>query len=305
MPITPHTPRLKDDAIKLADWLEYEALTSANGVGSLLELARQLGIAGVGDAENESQQEPRQFADHPVLDDVMGEIERRARGCGIGYPFEVDDGGTSIARKADWADFSYTNLLLISLINNTKDAVPTPQGDAYPARLFEANCVIAAENYLGGRTQGACGFHFGFPRPDGSGFSVALQNLAGAVQGRRLGELAPDAEKDEGLDVFAWRPFADQRCNFICLFGQCATGDNWADKNPEPLQFMNIWLRIETDAINSALFVPFTLTKTEWTKKSCAVVVFDRCRIAALVPRIEHGAAHQLVRALVTSLLAA
>ena len=50
---------------------------------------------------------------------------------------------------------------------------------------------------------------------------------------------------------------------------------------------------------------PFTLTKTDWTKKSRAVIVFDRCRIAALVPRVEHGASHELVRALVTSLLAA
>lgn len=305
MPITPHTPRLKDDPIKLADWLEYEALTSANGVGALLELARQLGIGGVGDAETEGRQEPRQFADHPVLDDVMSEIERRAAGCGDGYPFEVDAGGTSITRKEDWADFSYTNLLLLSLITNSKDAVATAQGNAYPARLFEAICVIAAENYLGGEAQGARGFHFGSPRPNGSGFSDALQGLANALCGRRLGELVPDAEKDDGLDVFAWRPFADQRCNFVCLFGQCATGDNWLDKNPEPLQFLDVWLRVETSAVNSVLFVPFTLTKTEWIKKSRAVIVFDRCRIAALVPRIEHGASHELVRALVTSLLAA
>ncbi len=304
MPITPHTPRLKDDTIKLADWLEFEALTSANGVGSMLELARQLGIAGVGDAENEGRREPRQFADHPVLDDVMGEIERRANGCGAGYPFEIDAGGTSITRKVDWADFSYTNLLLTSFID-CKNAVQTAQGDAYPARLFEAICVIAVENYPGGRGQGARGFHFGAPRPNGSGFSDAVQDLADALQGRRLGELVPDAEKDDGLDVFAWRPFADQRCNFVCLFGQCATGDNWPDKNPEPLQFMDIWLRIETSAVNSALFVPFTLTTTDWIKKSRAVIVFDRCRIAALVPRIEHGASHELVRALVTSLLAA
>lgn len=304
MPITPHTPRLKDDSIKLADWLEFEALTSANGVGSLLELARQLGIGGVGDAESEGRQEPRQFADHTVLDDVMGEIERRMNGCGGGYPFDVDAGGNSITRKAGWADFSYTNLLLISFID-CQHAVQTAKGAVYPARLFEAICVVAAENYLGGRTQGAQAFHFGAPRPNGSSFSEALQCLADAVQGRRLGELEPDAEKDDGLDVFAWRPFADQRCNFMCLFGQCATGDNWPDKNPQPLQFLDIWLRIETSAVNSVMFVPFTITKTDWTKKSRAVIVFDRCRIAALVPRIEHGASHELVRALVTSLLAA
>jgi len=303
MPITPHTPRLTDDSIKLADWLEFEALTSANGVGALLELARQLGIAGVGDAEGEGRQEPRQFVDHPILDEVMGEIEHRAGSCGAGYPFEVDAGGTSITRKANWTDLNYTNLLLISFID-CKNAVPTAHGNAYPARLFEAICVIAAENYLGGRTHGARCFHFGSPRPNGSGFSDALQNLAEALQGRRLGELVPDAEKDDGLDVFAWRPFADQRCNFVCLFGQCATGYNWPDKNPEPLQFLDVWLRIETNAVNGVLFVPFTLTKTDWTKKSRAVVVFDRCRITALVPLIEHVETQQLVRALVSSLLA-
>jgi hypothetical protein len=304
MPITPHTPRLKDDPIKLADWLEFEALTSDNGVGSLLELARQLGIAGVGDAEDEGSQEPRQFADHPVLDDVMGEIERRSNGCGGGYPFEVDAGGNSITRKAYWADFSYTNLLLISFID-CQHAVHTALGVAYPARLFEAICVVAAENYLGGHAQGAKAFHFGAPRPNGSGFSDALQSLANAMQGRRLRELEPDAEKDDGLDVLAWRPFADQRCNFVCLFGQCATGENWPDKNPQPLQFLDNWLRIETSAVNGVIFVPFTITKTDWTKKSRAVIVFDRCRIASLVPHVEHGASHKLVRALITSLLAA
>jgi len=304
MPITPHTPRLKDDPITLADWLELEALTSANGVGSLLELARQLGIGGVGDAESEGKQEPRQFADHPVLEDVMAELERREIACGAGYPFEVDAGGNSITRKSDWTDFSYINLLLISQID-CKDAVQTKLGDAYPARLFEALCVLAAENYLGGRAQGAQAFHFGAPRPNGSGFSDALQCLASALRGRKLGELEPDAEKDDGLDVFAWRPFADERCNFVCMFGQCATGGNWPDKNPEPLQFLDIWLRIETNAVNSALFVPFTLTKTDWIKKSRAVIVFDRCRIAALVPHLEAAGSHQLVRALVNSLLAA
>src|ERR1035437_66738 len=102
MAINPHTPRVKDEAITLADWLEFEALTSDNGVGSLLELARQLGIAGVGDAEDEGRQEPRQFTDHPKLDDVMNELESRSAGCGDGYPFDIDGGGTSITRKADW-----------------------------------------------------------------------------------------------------------------------------------------------------------------------------------------------------------
>lgn len=304
MAITPHTPRLKDDAVTLADWLEFEALTSDNGVGSLLELARQLGIAGVGDAEDEGREEPRQFADHPKLDDVMSEIEGRSAACGAGYPFEVDAGGNSVSRKADWGEYTYTNLLLISLIDCHK-AVQSVAGAIYPARLFETICVTVAEKYLGGRELGAKSYHFGAPRPDGSGFSVALKALAESIKGKQLGIIEPSAEKDDGLDVLAWRPFADLRCNFMCLFGQCATGADWPGKNPQPLEFLGAWLRLETPAVNPALFVPFTLNPTDWLKKSQSLIIFDRCRISALVPRIEHGASHEMVRALVSTLLAA
>ena len=304
MAITPHTPRVKDDAITLADWLEFEALTSNNGVGSLLELARQLGIAGVGDAENEGREEPRQFTDHPKLDDVMSELEARSTGCGDGYPFEIDAGGNSISRKANWNKFTYTNLLLISLIDCHKK-IPSAAGVIYPARLFEAICVVVAEKYLGGRELGARAYHFGAPRPDGSGFSTALKAIAECIKGKQQGIIDPDAEKDGGLDVLAWRPFADLRCNFMCIFGQCATGADWPNKNPEPKEFMNVWLRLETPAVNPAMFIPFTLTVVDWLKKSQSLIIFDRCRISALIPRIENGASHDLVHALVSSLLPA
>ena len=304
MAIDPHTPRVKDEAITLADWLEFEALTSDNGVGSLLELARQLGIAGVGDAEDEGRQEPRQFTDHPKLDDVMNELESRSAGCGDGYPFEIDGDGNSITRKADWGEFTYTNLLLISLIDCHK-AVQSAAGSIYPARLFEAICVVVAKKYLGGHELGARAYHFGAPRPDGSGFSAALKALAQSIKGKQLGLIDPSAEKDDGLDVLAWRPFADSRCNFVCLFGQCATGSDWPNKNPEPKEFLNVWLRLETPAVNPAIFVPFTLNDVDWLKKSQSLIVFDRCRISGLVPRIENGASHELVRALVSKLLAA
>lgn len=304
MAIVSHTPRVTDDAVSLADWLEFEALTSDNGVGSLLELARQLGIAGAGDAEDEGSDEPRQFADHPKLDDVMSEIESRSAACKGGYPFEIDGSGNCISRKDDWAAYSYTNLLLLSLID-CHAAVASARGPIYPARLFEAICVVAAEQYLGGGERGAKSFHFGAPRPDHSGFSAALEKLAVSIRGSPQGILDPDAEKDDGLDVMAWLPFGDMRCNFMCIFGQCATGNDWPNKTPQPLEFLNVWLRLETSAVNPALFVPFTLDKRDWLKKSQSVIVFDRCRISALVPRIENGASHELVNALVTTLLAA
>jgi hypothetical protein len=304
MAIIPHTPRLSDDNTILADWLEFEALTSDNGGCSLLELARQLGIAGVGDAENEALLEPRQFADNPKLDEVMNEIEGRSAGCSDGYPFEIDSAGNSISRKADWTEYTYTNLLLISLID-CHTSVQSTAGPIYPARLFEAICVVVAEKYLGGRELGAKAYHFGAPRPDGSGFSTALKALAASLKGTPHDIIDPSAEKDDGLDVLAWRPFADMRCNFMCLFGQCATGANWPEKMPQPLEFLNVWLRLETPAVNPALFVPFTLKQVEWMKKSQSAIVFDRCRISTLVPRIVNGASHELVRALVSTLLAA
>ena len=304
MPIVPRTPRPTDDASILADWLEFEALTSENGVGSLLELARQLGIAGAGDAADEGEDEPRQFVDHPKLDDVMSELEKRSNACGTGYPFEIDDSGISITRRAHWHNFSYVNLLLLSLID-CKTPVASANGALFPARLFEAVCAKAAAKYLGGEDRGAKSYHFGFPRPDKSGFFDALGLLAAAVNGERLGVLDAKQEKDEGLDVLAWIPFPDGRSNFICLFGQCATGDDWDAKNPQPAEFLAVWLKIETRAVCAAMFVPFTIESRDWTKKCQSLVIFDRCRIAKLLPTVQEGAAHDSVSALIRQLLVA
>lgn len=306
MAISPHTPRVSDHTTTLADWLELESLRSENGVGSLLELARQFAIGGVGDAEDESEveREPRQFSDHGRLDDVMSELEFRSAGCGEGYPFTVDPAGNSITRKADWRDFHYTPLLLLSFID-CHEAVPADSGSIFPARWFEAISVLAAERYLGGRENGATSFHFASPRPDGSGFSDALQALARRLGGRALNMIEPRHEKDAGLDVLAWRPFPDLRCNFVCLFGQCATGIEWRNKNPEPLEFLDVRLRLETTAVHPAIFVPFTLPSNDWTLKSRRVVVFDRCRIVSLLPHIGQGASASLARSLASKLLAA
>jgi hypothetical protein len=304
MAISPHTPRVKDHSTTLADWLELEALRSENGVGSLLELARQFAIAGVGDAEEETDDEPRQFTDHARLDDVMAELEARSAGCGDGYPFVIDRAGNSIARKSDWMEFNYSALLLLSFIDCHK-AVRSRVGLIFPARWFEAVCVVTAEKYLGGHELGATAFHFASPRPDGSGFAAALQALAAKLRGKALNLIEPRHEKDGGLDVLAWRPFADSRCNFVCLFGQCATGADWQDKNPELMEFLDVRLRLETTAVHPTIFVPFTLTPDDWTRKSRRVVIFDRCRIASLLPRIGQGASADLARNLVSKLLAA
>lgn len=303
MPISPHTPRFQDEATRLADWLEYDAMTSDNGVGSLVELARQIRINGSADAEDENPK-PIEFIDNEKIEAVMSEIESRNEACGGGYPFEIDAGGNSITCKAGWKEYTYTKLLLISL-RDCKKAVPSGSGSLFPARLFEAVCVAVAQKYMGGKESGVLSYHFGAPRPDHSGFDTALKQLIAATCGKPLDVLEPSAEKDDGLDVFAWRPFPDKKCNFVCLFGQCATGDDWLDKNPKPLEFMDVWLRIETTAVISCMFVPFTLTRDEWTKKSRSMVIFDRCRIAALIPKIQDGAAHELVSELVSTLLAA
>ncbi len=304
MAISPHTPRVKDHSTTLADWLELEALRSENGVGSLLELARQFAIAGVGDAEEETEDEPRQFTDHARLDDVMVELEARDAACGDAYPFVIGRAGSSISRKEGWMDFHYSPLLLLSFIDCHK-AVRGQTGLIFPARWFEAICVGAAEQYLGGHERGATAFHFASPRPNGSGFAAALQALATRLRGKALNLIEPRHEKDGGLDVMAWRPFPDARCNFVCLFGQCATGADWRDKNPEPMEFLDVRLRLDTTAVHPAIFVPFTLAPDDWTQKSRRVVIFDRCRIASLLPRVEPGASADLTRNLVSKLLAA
>ena len=125
--------------------------------------------------------------------------------------------------------------------------------------VFQAVAVEAAAGVLGGES-----FSFGWPRPDGSAFLSALREVS-----RRLGLGTPlesvplwskGQEKDAGIDVIAWRGFADRRPGKLVLFGQVASGRDWTGKSvkTKASKFLMSWFsRQPTKHFVPAIFIPF------------------------------------------------
>jgi hypothetical protein len=92
------------------------------------------------------------------------------------------------------------------------------------------------------------------------------------------------AMKDAGLDIVAWKPFPDHRCSKLIAFGQCATGQNWREKQDElqPPDWCRKWLRKTPQILPAKMFfVPHTIGDAEWTALGySAGIVFDRLRVA-------------------------
>ena len=66
-------------------------------------------------------------------------------------------------------------------------------------------------------------------------------------------------EKDAGIDVIAWRDFADARPGKIILFGQVASGKNWTAKSvkSDTPRFLS-WFSVRpTEHFIPAIFIPF------------------------------------------------
>ena len=281
-------PRPGDDREKLADWLEIEALLSTDGIGKLRELARTLGIGGREEADETSLAEqvfpePDELIDG--LTPVVQTLAQRAESCTVAYPFTIDPQGTHVRARENWASSTYAWMLL-SCHFPASGSFSRGKSAIYHARLFEALCVEAAKRYLGGDAQGARSFHFASPRPDGSGFDTALKRLRAAMHAEPR-NLTAHAEKDADLDVMAWRPWDDRVSNYLSLFGQCAGGNNWDQKFPNPRKFTDNWIELHGPDPIAALFLPRMLHAHEFRTNRSQGVIFNRCRIASLVPKLD------------------
>jgi len=250
--------------LKLADWLELLALRSADGNASAGDLHRELKRLGAGNWEAAAGQ-------------AFSELEARREAAPRGYPFTIR--GTLLEQKNGWRDFvPYVFCLLVS----SRGEKAKPVKNLNPDRLFERLACEAARAYLGGKV-----LRFGSPRDElPTSFREAVNELC-----RRFGEgqgcqAKPTRwKKDDGLDVVAWKPFPDGLSGKVILFGQCATGEDWAGKMYECAVFRDIWIeRPGPSPILRSVFIPHRVERDLWDDYVLkANLLFDRCRIADLV----------------------
>jgi hypothetical protein len=257
----------------LADWLEMLAVASGDGNSSSGDLEAWLTRSGINSPEEIER----------ALADAMTELAGRQQASAAGFPFDFDGAVLRLRRDA-WRHRT-TYLFAMALAARERDK----SVGVVPERVFEDLAVGVAAAYVGGTA-----VRFGAPRETATlspSIGRAVRDLC--VTHIREGEARPSSKRsgDGGVDVVAWRPHADGRSGKLIMFGACATGRNWREKLREldPEKWFDKWLaRPLTKPIAKAFFIPFRISSDEaWADLIIEVgIPFDRCRMAALQPRL-------------------
>lgn len=272
-------PKERLNKIKLADWLELNALLDSDLSSSIEDVSSQLKIA-YGERRDEMER---------LRNDVSTELVVRQRKNKESYPF-LYDGKLLVARNgASYPNhWTYLFCLLISYIGletlsrkwniwnwKTKEA----------SSLFESISTIVAKNFLSSKEVMARALQFGVPRDswkrEHQPFRKALELLKSNIsEGNIEANPTNSRKKDAGLDVIAWRAFPDNRTNKLFLLGQCAAGRDFKNKRWELKQFpMHYSLKV---GVIHAFFVPHEISETDWFDfyETEIGIVFDRSRTA-------------------------
>jgi hypothetical protein len=265
-------------AESLGDWLEASLLTQTDE--ERISDADILDILGEAGRERDES-----------LEQITQQVRQRALVLGEKYPVERSGQGFKV--KGAWDEYLCYSFLLFVSLNQSYASMRFRGGDANrPARLFENVTARALEQFLGGNT-----IRIGAPR-EGSvprAFPAAVDFLAGAIRepvGAR--DLERQTSGDDGLDVWFWKGFPDDRPGQVFLVAQCAIGDDWGEKRSE--LDLRLWKRhIDWFTEPMRVFaVPFQIPSASWRETATrGGLVLDRLRIASSVV---HGELQQAVQ---------
>lgn len=270
-----------------ADWLELEALRSADGNASFQDFVAAIRRAGTTDAiEDRSTPDRGSELSQQLADAAFSELASRSLHCGPErYPYELSDQVVQV-RHGNPESSPYIFMLLLKYFG-----IGAGPRNIKGASVFEELSALAGKNYLGGAAAGARASHFGFPRRIGPrGFRPALDALCRELKEGGGSKDGPTVrqQKDAKLDLVVWKPFPDERIGRIIAFGQCAAGGNYQDKATElsPRQFYQrwMWAPLRTEPL-VFFFVPRCMPEDGADHISAlgSTILFDRCRISANV----------------------
>ena len=270
-------PKERQNKIKLADWLEINALLDEDHSASVEDLTSKLKLEY---ADQESKIEN-------LRTDVSSELISRARKIGDAYPFVFNGKLLKIKNIRTYRNqWAYLFCLLISYIGLEKGSSELKIWDTKEiSSLFEKLCTLVAQNFLSNKKVDAKSLQFGAPRTlwkaEHQSFKKALEFLKLALnEGTIKGSPTTNRRKDAGLDVIAWRPFPDNRTNKLFLLGQCAAGNDFKSKRRE-LQDFSQYYSLEVGIIYS-FFIPHEVDEADWSYfyYPDIGILFDRSRVA-------------------------
>lgn len=270
-------PKQRLNKIKLADWLEINALLDQDHSSSIEDLSSTLKLE-YANQENRIEN---------LRADVSSELISRGRKLGNAYPFLFNGKLLQIKNIRSYKNqWTYLFCLLISYIGLEKGSRDLKAWDTKQiSSLFEKLCTSVAENFLSNKRIDAHSLQFGAPRTswksEHQSFKKALEFLKSAInEGNVKGSPTANRRKDAGLDVIAWRPFPDNRTNKLFLLGQCAAGNDFKSKRRELRDFSQYY-SLEVGIIYS-FFVPHEVDESDWSYfyYPDIGILFDRSRVA-------------------------
>ena len=152
--------------------------------------------------------------------------------------------------------------------------------------LLEEITEAALAHFWG---QGGSALSFGYPSKHGrpEAFDQAVVWLAGKI-GLEAGRgYRPPRRKDGGVDVVAWRQFADRRPGFPVALAQCTIQAETFTKTTDiDLRLWASWLAMDSDPL-SLLVIPGTIRSAgpDWRQLATVVMVIYRIRLMDLIGR--------------------
>jgi hypothetical protein len=256
----------------LADWIETSILVSSSG---------HFGRDKLDDlATTEVRARPASVS---MALDVMA---RRGAVLGSAYPFLVNE--MAVLRRATPLASCYASLLFLtpgSVARQTvRQADTAEMGD-----VLEEISEVALANLWG---SGGSALRFGYPSKHGrpEAFDQAVPWLAqkiGVEPGRGY---RPPRRKDGGVDVVAWRQFADRRPGFPIALAQCTIqAETFTKTTDVDVRLWASWLAMDVDPL-SLLVIPGTIRAAgpDWRQLATVVMLIERMRLMELLGRHSH-----------------
>lgn len=260
--MTAVTPPADFDPHSLAEFAEASLIVGEDDYLSAVEL---LSYFPSGNQPTESE-----------VDDALAEIERRTRVFGDLYPFRVDQRGIALDRDANSA--LYSTLVVLSLKGTRlRQERDYPRSDP----IFDE---IAERAFAARMGAGAHSVQFGWPPRGGrpSGFPEAVAWLAQRIGVELRDDEIPSHYRDDGVDIFVWKPFPDGRPGFALMAAQNTVQFAYSKKPRDVVpSHWRDWLRIGA-APTVGFAIPFSMPEGDpwWhTVYSDVNEVLDRGRI--------------------------
>ncbi|MEZ9620214.1 hypothetical protein AB4237_01980 [Vibrio sp. 10N.261.55.F6] len=249
------------------DWVEISCISSEfknyyyADLSGLLEASELFSTEDIGEEDASVENE---------INLIVNEFQKRNNCLGDSYPFEFDD-DIGIQLKVNGIDdlspgqLSYVYCLYFSHICASRLFVDSQSPTNNDRDIMQIISTIALCGYL----EYGHSISFGFPRPSGTDFYPALENVLARMGEGRLktrqqlnSYLATKAVKDAGIDVISWKSDVDDPMpgGKQVYFAQVASGNNWEGKAvlEDITEIQNFWLdqRISS-RITDAMCIPF------------------------------------------------